>query len=294
LQEAPGYQSGAGIPESVWQVLRRAVNGYISHGSLSRGAAISFYAVTSLAPVLLIVVAIAGQAFGEQAVRGTLVREIGGLLGEQGGELIQTMLARSSDKTSGAAASVIGALMVLVTASGVFSEMQAALNRIWDADDAGAPWLSMVRARATSLGLVAALGFLMMASLAASAGLSALGHYLGSQTAFAPLLLSALNTIISLLLFTLLFAAIFKVLPDKSIAWRDVAVGAMITALLFTAGKSLIGWYLGTTAANSGYGAAGAMILILLWIYYSAQIFLFGAEIARAIAGAVPKLPDAS
>jgi membrane protein len=120
--------------------------------------------------------------------------------------------------------------------------------------------------------------------LAASAGLSALGSYLGSHTEFAPLLLSLLNTEHIAFAFTLLFAAIFKVLPDTEIAWRDVAVGAMITALLFTAGKSLIGWYLGTTAASSGYGAAGALILILLWIYYSAQIFLFGAEIARAIA----------
>jgi membrane protein len=269
----------------VWTILKAATNNYISHGSLSRGAAISFYAVTSLAPVLLIVVAIAGVVFGQEAVRGTLVREIGGLLGEQGGELIQTILARSSDKMSGAVASVIGVLMVLVTASGVFSEMQAALNRIWEADADGQPLLSIVRARAASLGLVAALGFLMMASLAASAGLSALGNYLGSHTEFAPLLLSLLNTVISLFLFTLLFAAIFKVLPDTEIAWRDVAVGAMITALLFTAGKSLIGWYLGTTAASSGYGAAGALILILLWIYYSAQIFLFGAEIAQAIAG---------
>jgi membrane protein len=269
----------------VWTILKAAMSSYISHGSLSRGAAISFYAVTSLAPVLLIVVAIAGLVFGQDAVRGTLVRETGGLLGEQGGELIQTILARSSDKTSGAVASVIGVLMVLVTASGVFSEMQAALNRIWEADADGQPLLSIVRARAASLGLVAALGFLMMASLAASAGLSALGNYLGSHTEFAPLLLSILNTAISLFLFTLLFAAIFKVLPDTEIAWRDVAVGAMITALLFTTGKSLIGWYLGTTAASSGYGAAGALILILLWIYYSAQIFLFGAEIARAIAG---------
>jgi membrane protein len=182
--------------------------------------------------------------------------------------------------------------MVLVTASGVFSEMQAALNRIWEADADGQPLLSIVRARAASLGLVAALGFLMMASLAASAGLSALGNYLGSHTEFAPLLLSLLNTVISLLLFTLLFAAIFKVLPDTEIAWRDVVVGAMTTAVLFTAGKSLIGWYLGTTAASSGYGAAGALILILLWIYYSAQIFLFGAEIARAIAGPLPHQTD--
>jgi membrane protein len=289
LDALPGHRTDIpGTPALLWKILKGATSSYIAHGSLSRGAAISFYAVTSLAPVLLIVVAIAGLVFGEEAVRGTLVKEIEGMLGSQAGELIQTILATSSNKTSGAIASAIGALMVLVTASGVFSEMQAALNRIWDTDGAEQPLLSMVRARAGSLGLVAALGFLMMASLAASAGLSALGKYLGSHTDFAPLLLSVLNTAISLFLFSLLFAAIFKVLPDTEIAWRDVAVGAIITAALFTTGKSLIGWYLGTTAANSGYGAAGALILMLLWIYYSAQIFLFGAEIARTIAGPMP------
>jgi membrane protein len=130
----------------------------------------------------------------------------------------------------------------------------------------------MIRTRAASLGLVAALGFLLMVSLAVSTGLSALGNYLGSQLAFAPLLLSVLNTVISIVLFSVLFAAIFKVLPDTPIAWRDVILGGFATSILFTVRKSLIGWYLGTTAASSGYGAAGALILILLWSYYSAQI----------------------
>jgi membrane protein len=138
--------------------------------------------------------------------------------------------------------------------------------------------------------LVAALGFFLIVSLAASAALAALGNYLGSHTAFAPLLLAGLNTVISLLLFTLLFAAIFKTLPDTPIPWRNVISGALITAILFTIGKSLIGWYLGTTAASSGYGAAGALILILLWSYYSAQIFLFGSEITRAVAGLPEKI----
>jgi membrane protein len=207
------------------------------------------------------------------------------MLGQQGGELIQTMLASSSDKTSGATASVLGAIMVLITASGVFSEMQTGLNRAWQVKAPEQPVLLMLRARAASLGLVAALGFLLMVSLAASAAISALGTYLGGSTSFAPLLLAALNTLISLGLFTLLFAAIYKVLPDTPISWREVGIGALITAVLFTIGKSLIGWYLGTTAASSGYGAAGALVLILLWAYYCAQIFLFGAELTRAIAG---------
>jgi membrane protein len=268
---------------AIWRVLNQAVNSFLAHEALSRGAAIAFYVVTSLAPVLLIVVAIAGVVFGPDAVRGSLVKELSGVFGQQGGELIQTMLARSSDK------SIFGALMVIVTASGVFREMQTGLNRAWDVKPTDQPWLSLVRTRAASLGLVAALGFLLMVSLAASTGLAALGNYLGARSAFAPLLLSILNTVVSIALFTVLFAAIFKVLPDTAIAWRDVIIGAFVTAVLFTIGKSLIGWYLGTTAASSGYGAAGALILILLWSYYSAQILLFGAELTRAMA---PPQPD--
>jgi len=269
----------------VWIILKSAVEGYIAHGALSRGAAIAFYVVTSLAPVLLIVVAVAGIVFGPDAVRGSLVQQLGSLFGEQGSELIQTMLASSSDKKSGATASVLGAVAVLVTASGVFSEMQTGLNQAWQVKAPDQPVLLMLRARAASLGLVAALGFLLVVSLAASTALAALGSYLDSLTSFAPLLLAALNTLISLGLFTLLFAAIFKVLPDTPISWREVGIGALITAVLFTVGKSLIGWYLGTTAASSGYGAAGALVLVLLWAYYCAQIFLFGAELTRAIAG---------
>ena len=263
--------------------MKQAVQGFVAHGALSRGAAIAFYVVTSLAPVLLIVVAIAGLAFGDDAVRGNLMRELSGVFGQQGGELVENLLARSSDKSTGAAASAFGVLMILVTASGVFGEMQTALNRIWEVEAFDLPFASMIRARAVSLGLVAALGFLLIASLVASTGLAALGTYVGGHTTLAPLLLSGLNTLISLFLFSILFAAIFKVLPDTAIPWRDVITGGLITALLFTIGKSLIGWYLGKTATSSTYGAAGALLLILLWSYYSAQIFLFGAEITRAV-----------
>jgi membrane protein len=279
---------------AIWRVLKQAATSFLAHEALSRGAAIAFYVVTSLAPVLLIVVAIAGVVFGEDAVRGSLVKELSGVFGQQGGELIQTMLARSSDKSSSVMASIFGTIAVIVTASGVFSEMQAGLNRAWEVKSPDQPWLSLIRTRAASLGLVAVLGFLLMVSLAVSTGLAALGNYLGSQSAFAPLLLSVLNTVISIVLFSVLFAAIFKVLPDTPIAWRDVVLGGFVTAILFTIGKSLIGWYLGTTAASSGYGAAGALILILLWSYYSAQILLFGAEITRAMAGPPSKLKAAA
>ena len=221
----------------IWKILKQSVSGFIAHEALSRGAAIAFYIVTSLAPVLLIVVAVAGLVFGQDAVRGSLVKELGGLFGKESGELIQAMLASASDKPSSTLASIFGVLMVIVTASGVFSEMQAALNRTWDVDSSDQPWFSLIKTRAASLGLVAALGFLLMVSLAASAALSAFGNYMGAHTAFAPIILSLLNTIISLLLFTLLFAAIFKVLPDIPIGWRDVGIGAFVTAVLFTIGK---------------------------------------------------------
>jgi membrane protein len=269
-----------------WNILKSAVQGFIANNALSRGAAMSFYAVTSLTPILLIVVAVAGMAFGQDLVRDGLVRETGGLLGQESGELIKSMLAKSSDPKAGTLATIFGIIMLLVTASGVFGEMQSALNATWKIKAPDEPFFSMIRSRATSLGLVGALGFLLMVSLAASTGLSALAEYLGSKNLLAPLILSAVNAIVSIALFSALFAAIYKVLPDTPIAWRDVRTGALLTAVMFTAGKGLIGWYLGTTATSSGNGAAGALIVILLWTYYSAQIFLFGSEVTKAIADA--------
>ena len=269
-----------------WKILRSAVLGYIANNALSRGAAMSFYAVTSLTPILLIVVAVAGIAFGQDPVRDGLVRETGGLLGQESGELVKSMLAKSSDPKAGTLATIFGVVMLLVTASGVFGEMQSALNATWKMKAPDEPFFSMIRSRATGLGLVGALGFLLMVSLAASTGLSALAEYLGSKNLLAPIILSAVNAIVSIALFTALFAAIYKVLPDTPIAWRDVRTGALLTAVMFTAGKGLIGWYLGSTATSSGNGAAGALIVILLWTYYSAQIFLFGSEVTKAIADA--------
>ena len=266
-----------------WKILRAALSGYIAHDDLSRGAAIAFYAVTSLAPVLLIITAIAGVAFGENSVRTAISAQLNGLVGGQGADLVNSLLARSTDPAAGTTATLFGILTLVATASGVFGEMQTALNTIWNVKAPDEPFYALIRTRAASLGLVAALGFLMIVSLAASAALSAIGQYLSEAFPFSQLLLSTLNTLISLALFTLLFAGIYSMLPDAPIAWRDVAMGSFVTAALFTAGKSLIGWYLGRAAPSSGYGAAGALIVLLLWTYYSSQIFLFGAEITKAI-----------
>lgn len=173
-----------------------------------------------------------------------MIDQLSGLVGPQGADLIKSIVARSSDPASGAAATVFGTVMVLVTASGIFGEMQTALNTTWEVKASDEPWLSLVRARAASLGLVAALGFMTMVSLAASAALSALGQELAMRTPIAGIVLTVLNTGLSLTVFALLFAAIYKVLPDTPLRWRDVAIGAGITAVLCTGGKSLIGWYL--------------------------------------------------
>ena len=266
-----------------WNVLKQAVHGFIRNGDLSRGAAIAFYTVTSLAPLLLIVIAIAGLVIGRDAARAGVIDEFSGLVGAQGADLIKVIVISSSDPVSGTAASVFGALMVLVTASGIFGEMQSALNTTWEVKATDEPLPSLIRARAASLGLVAALGFVTMVSLVASTALSALSRELEMRTPVASFVLTVLNTSLSLVVFAVLFAAIYKMLPDKPLRWRDVASGAAITAGLFTGGKSLIGWYLGQAAPGSAYGAAGAIIVLLLWAYYSAQIFLFGAELTKAI-----------
>ena len=268
----------------MWKVIKATVFSFIEDEALSRGAAIAFYTVTSLAPVLLIVVAIAGFAFGQEAAQDAITTQLTGLMGPQTADVLQSAIAGAADRSSGILATAIGLVTLLVTASGVFGEMQTALNKIWDAEPRTSNVSRLIWARATSLGLVAALGFLLLVSLVVSAVLTAFGNYLNSILPFGEFILSSLNFIVSLALISALFAAIYKVLPDRAIAWRDVVTGAIVTALLFTLGKSLIGWYLGSSAVGSSYGAAGGLIILLLWVYYSAQLFLLGAEFTKAYA----------
>ena len=270
--------------EHSWLMLKETVVSFIDDDALSRGASMAFYAVTSLAPILLIVVAIAGLVFGEDAARNALAAQFQGLMGQQSAELLQGAISNAGQKSSGILATIIGIITLLVTASGVFGEMQAALNAIWKVDAKGTSLSRLIRARAASLGLVAALGFLLLVSLSISAAVSALGGYVNAVLPFGTLILSALNTLISFMLIAVLFAAIYKVLPDRKLEWRDVIIGAIATSLLFTIGKSLIGWYLGSAAVASSYGAAGALLIVLLWIYYSSQIFLLGAEFTKIYA----------
>jgi membrane protein len=267
----------------IWQLLSDSVQAFIADDALSRGASISFYTITSIGPVLFIVVAIAGIAFGEDAARGAIAVQLRDLMGRESADLVQTAV-ESAGKSNGIFASVVGAITLLITASGVFGEMQSALNMIWKAQPKGTTISRLVRARAASLGLVAALGFLLLVSLVISALLSGLGTHIDAVLPFGALILHILNFIISLTLISVLFGAIYKVLPDAELTWRDVLVGALVTALLFNLGKFLIGLYLAHSAMASSYGAAGALIIVLLWIYYSAQIFLLGAEFTKVYA----------
>jgi len=267
----------------LWKLIKDAVMNFIADGALSQGAAIAYYTIFSIAPVLVIAIAVTGLAFGQEAAQGAIVGELGALMGQQSADAIQAMIKSAGNHRSGTIATILGIGTLILTASGVFGQMQSALNLIWKAEPkAGVSRL--VKTRVASLGLVAALGFLLMVSLVVSAALSALDSYLNGILPGVHLLLELANFVVSLALIALLFAAIYKVLPDKPIAWRDVVAGAVVTSILFTIGKSLIGFYIGHSNVASSYGGAGAFVIVLLWIYYSSQIFLLGAEFTHVYA----------
>ena len=269
---------------SSWTLLKEAVLSFMNDEALSRGAAIAFFAVTSLGPILLIVVAIAGLIFGHDTAREAITGQIHSLMGQQSAELLQGAMDRAGEQSSGVWGTVLGVGTLIVTASGVFGEMQSALNKIWHAEPKGSTVSRLVRARAASLGLVATLGFLLIISLVISAVLTSFGDFLNTVLPFGKMIVAVLNTLISFGLLALLFGAIYKILPDRHLLWSDVVVGALITSLLFTIGKSLIGLYLGSSAVGSTYGAAGALIIVMLWTYYSSQIFLLGSELTKVYA----------
>ena len=267
-----------------WKMIKDTVLSFIEDSALSRGAAIAFYTVTSIAPVLLIVVAIAGLVFGREAAQNAISGQLTGLMGQQTADVLQAAIASAAGKSSSILATMVGIATLVLTASGVFGEMQSTLNAIWKTEPRATTVSRLIQARAISLGLVAALGFLLIVSLAVSAGLTAFGNYLDSIMPIGRFILPVLNFVVSFALLAVLFAAIYKVLPDRPLEWRDVIFGAVVTAILFTIGKSLIGLYLGSSAIASSYGAAGGLIVLLLWVYYSVMIFLLGAEFTKTYA----------
>jgi membrane protein len=269
---------------TAWSMVKQTVYEFIDDSALSRAGAIAYFTLFSLAPIIVIVVAIAGFVFGEDAAQGALSDQLRGLMGQQSADLVQSMVQGASNTGAGVWATVFGIVVLLVTSTGVFSELQADLNAVWKAQASSDVVSAMVKTRAISLGLVAALGFLLLVSLVISALLAGLAHYVNRIFPGADVLLQIANFVVSFALITVMFAAIYKVLPDKPLNWHDVGVGAVVTAFLFTVGKVLIGLYIGRTAVASSYGAAGTAIVLLLWIYYSAVIFLLGAEFTKVYA----------
>ncbi|WP_424139074.1 YihY/virulence factor BrkB family protein [Roseomonas chloroacetimidivorans] len=266
-----------------WRLIKDAISGFVEHEAMTRGAAIACYTLFSIAPLLVVSVAIAGFFFGQDSVSEAVSAQLTGLVGKQGAAAIEEVMKGSAGGTSGKGiAALIGFGILFVTASGVFAELQGALNVIWQAETKPVSVSALVRARALSIGLVAATGFLLLVSLMVSALLSAFSGWITGFLPALEILLKVVNFVVSLGMVALLFAAIYKILPDRQLSWRDVAVGAAITAFLFSVGKTAIGWYIGGSGMAEDYGAAGALIVVLVWVYYSAQVFLLGAEFTRA------------
>ncbi|MBA3505318.1 MAG: YihY/virulence factor BrkB family protein, partial [Betaproteobacteria bacterium] len=232
------------------------------------------------APLLIIVIAVAGFVFGQEAVQGEIAAQLGGLIGEEGAVAVQGLVESANEPKEGIIATVISVVILVIGATTVFGELQSSLDRIWrvPAPPDASGILNLLRSRLFSFGMVLGLGFLLLVSLVASAGLSAFGNWWGGAFGGWEALLHVLNLVISFALITGLFAMIYKIMPRAEIAWRDVWVGAAVTALLFEIGKLLIGLYLGKSGVTSGFGAAGSLVVLLVWVYYSAQIFLLGAE----------------
>ena len=268
----------------MWNVLTTAYNNWSRHRSARLGAALAYYSVFSLGPLLLIVIAIAGLWFGQDVVRGSLTGQFRELLGPDGGHAIEAMLKGASSTQGGGIAAVIGVVLLLIAALGVVVQLKDALNTIWDAPEpqgSGVWWY--IRTYLISLAGVMALGFLLMVSLVISTVLAGISTWVGTAGSEA-LLWEVVNFVVSLGVLATLFAMLFKWFPDVSVRWRDVWPGALISALLFQAGKLAIAWYIGSQGLESTYGAAASLVVLLIWVYYTAQIVLFGAEISHAYA----------
>ncbi len=267
-----------------WLVLRDSAMGWLDHQAARTGAALAFYTVFSLAPVLTLSIAMAGFFFGEAAARGEVVDQIGDLIGPEGAHAVQTVLQNADRPGAGFVATVVSLVTLILGATTALAELKSGLDQIWNVplERRHGLWY-VIRTRLLSVGLILALGFLMLVSLVISAALAALARvWRGEQ--LLDVLLAWINFLLAFVLVAALFATIYKVLPSVRIAWRDVAIGSLVTAFLFSAGKFAIGVYIGNSGIASTYGAAGSVILVLLWVYYSAQILLFGAEFTRAYA----------
>jgi membrane protein len=269
--------------KDLWGLVKAAASGWVDDYAQSMGAALAFYTMFSIAPLLLIVISIAGLVFGDEAARGEIFSQLEGMLGAPGALAVQGLLESVRKPIESVMATVFGVVLLLIGATSVFGELQDALDRIWRAPvRAGqSGFWGLIRARLLSFGMILGIGFLLMVSLVATAALAALRKWWGT-------VLGAVMSIIELgssfLVITVVFAMIYKIMPRVRIDWKDVWIGAAATSLLFTVGKFLIGVYIGRSGIASGFGAAASLVVVLVWVYYSAQIFLLGAEFTWAYA----------
>jgi len=263
-----------------WQIFLAAANAWMDDYAPSMGAALSYYTLFSLAPLLVLIIAIAGMVFGQDAAQGAIIAQLQGIMGEEGATAVQGLLTAAREPSTGIVASIVGAFLLLLGATAIFAELQTDLDRIWQvpAKDKPSGIWGWLRSRVLSFGLVLGLAFMLMLSLVVSAALAASSEWLSGADAAKSVLASVLNFTASFALFTVLFAMIYKIMPTAKISWHDVWMGAAVTALLFNVGKALIGMYLAKSSVASGFGAAGSFVILVAWFYYSAQIFLFGAE----------------
>jgi membrane protein len=264
----------------IWDLIRKSVRAWVDDYAPSMGAALAYYTLFSIAPLLIIAIAVAGLVFGQEAARGEIVAQIQGLIGRDGAIAVQGLLKSANGPAQDVFATVVSIIALVIGATTVFGELQSDLDRIWRVPapaKVNGIW-TLLRTQLLSFGLVLGLGFLLLVSLVVSAVIAAFGKWSNGFFEGREAFLHAVNFSISFATTTFLFAMIYKLMPRASIAWRDVWVGAAVTALLFEIGKILIGLYLGKTSVASGFGAAGSLVVLLVWVYFSAQIFLLGAE----------------
>ena len=285
------------VARATWFLCYETINEWVNDRASRKGAALAFYTVFSLAPILILSIAIAGLFFGQEAARGEIFSQVKDLLGNDAAAAIQAMIQSASRPGAGLIATVIGLVTLCIGATTALAELKDGLDQIWDAPpERTSGFWYFVRKRLLSVGLILSLGFLLLVSLVFSALVSALARRWGPADATG-LVLQSVNFLFSFALVTLLFAMIYKILPSVHIAWKDVGIGSVITAALFSVGKALIGVYLGNSAVASSYGAGGSVILVHIWVYYSAQIFLLGAEFTKVYAhryGSRRNLPQPS
>jgi membrane protein len=282
---------------NLFTVIQDAVTGFFADDCLTRAAGIAYFALFSIGPLLFIATGTAGLVFGREVVSAAVQAELRAMVGPEAAVAVADMTSRALGETQGGLALAIGLGVLVVTASGVFAALQGALNAVWKVPTVETETMvetvgGLVRARAAAMGLVAAAGFLMLVSLLASTALSALGGWLDDRFPGLPVLLRAAQVTLSLLVLSAMFAAIYKVLPDRSLAWRDVMVGAVVTAVLFTLGKLAIAFYVGYADVGGRFGGAGTVAVVLIWLYYSAVIFLLGAEFTRAWSAKAAARPE--